>query len=89
MLKDIRLGLWQNDTLIKSTIRKNCSYFYKKDSLRIVMNLIAHFDLVLHQMDVKTTFLNGASHEEVYMDEDFQNKGKEYMYVRSRSPYMV
>ena len=40
----------------------------KKDSLRIVMTLIAHFDLVLHQMDVKTVFLNGNLHEEVYMD---------------------
>ena len=31
----------------------------KKDSLRIVMALVAHNDLELYQMDVKTTFLNG------------------------------
>ena len=31
------------------------------------MALIAHFDFVLHQMDVKTTFLNGNLEEEVYM----------------------
>ena len=31
----------------------------KKDSLRIIMDLVAHFDLELHQMDVKTAFLNG------------------------------
>src|SRR6266536_1220120 len=30
-----------------------------KDSFRIIMALVAHFDLDLHQMDVKTTFLNG------------------------------
>ena len=45
------------------------------------MALVAYFDLELHQMDVKTTFLNGALHEEVYMDqlEGFQNKGKDHM----------
>ncbi|WJZ90859.1 hypothetical protein VitviT2T_009976 [Vitis vinifera] len=40
----------------------------KKDSLRIAMTLVAHFDLELHQMDIKTAFLNGDLHEEVYMD---------------------
>ncbi|GJW23072.1 putative zinc finger, CCHC-type containing protein [Tanacetum coccineum] len=39
----------------------------RKDSLRIVMALVAHFDLELHQMDVKIAFLNGDLHEDVYM----------------------
>ena len=39
----------------------------KKDSLRLIMALVAHFDFDLHQMDVKTTFLNGNIEEEVYM----------------------
>ncbi|PKI54918.1 hypothetical protein CRG98_024700 [Punica granatum] len=39
----------------------------KKDSLRIIMALVAHMDLELHQMDVKTVFLNGDLDEEVYM----------------------
>ncbi|CAD5184495.1 unnamed protein product, partial [Musa acuminata subsp. malaccensis] len=51
----------------------------KKDSLRIVMALVAHYDLELHQMDVKTTFLNGDLDEEIYMEqpEGFIEKGKE------------
>ena len=40
----------------------------KKDSLRIVMALVAHYDLELHQMDVKTTFLNGNLDEDIYME---------------------
>eukprot|EP00253_Pinus_taeda_P026260 PITA_26260 len=39
----------------------------KKNSLRIIMALVAHFDLELQQMDVKTAFLNGNLEEEVYM----------------------
>ena len=39
----------------------------KKDSLRIIMALVAHFYFDLHQIDVKTTFLNGNLEEEVYM----------------------
>ena len=38
-----------------------------KDSFRIIMVLVAHFDLELHQKDVKTAFLNGDIGEENYM----------------------
>ena len=39
----------------------------KKDSLCIILALVAHFDLELQQIDVKTAFLNGELKEEVYM----------------------
>ena len=38
-----------------------------EDSLHIIMAIVAHFDLELHQMDVMTTFLNGDLVEDVYM----------------------
>ncbi|KAH9782842.1 hypothetical protein KPL71_009093 [Citrus sinensis] len=38
-----------------------------KDSFRTIMALVAHFDLELHQMDVKTAFLNGDIEETIYM----------------------
>jgi len=38
-----------------------------KDSFRNIMALVAHFDLELHQMDVKTMFLNGDIEETIYM----------------------
>jgi hypothetical protein len=34
-----------------------------KDSFRIIMTLVAHYDMELHQMDIKTTFLNGDLEE--------------------------
>jgi hypothetical protein len=38
-----------------------------KDSFRIIIALVAHYYLELHQMDVKTMFLNGDLEENVYM----------------------
>jgi hypothetical protein len=51
-------GIDYNDTL---------SPVFNKDSLRIIMALVAHFDFELYQMDVRTTFLNGNLKEVVYM----------------------
>ena len=50
-----------------------------KDSFRITMALAAHYDLELHQMDVKTAFLNGDLYEDVYMAQpkDFVVEGQE------------
>lgn len=36
-------------------------------SFRKIMDLAPHYDLELHQMDVKTTFLNGNVNEMIYM----------------------
>ena len=53
----------------------------KKDFLRIIMALVAYYDLELHQINVKTDFLNGNLEEKVYMDQpkDFPIEGKEHM----------
>ena len=55
-----------------------------KDSFRIIMALVAHYDLELYQMDVKTAFLNGDLYENVYMAQPkgFVVKGKEHMGCR-------
>ena len=38
-----------------------------KDSFRIIMALVAHYDLELHHIDVNTAFLNEDLNENVYM----------------------
>ena len=55
-----------------------------KDSFRIILALVAHFDLELHQMDVKMAFLSGDPYESVYMAQPkgFVMEGKEHMGCR-------
>ena len=62
----------------------------KKDSFRIIMSLVAHFDFDLHQMDVTMTFLNGNLEEEVYtkQPEGFSsNEGEHLVYKLKKSIY--
>ncbi len=46
------------------------------------MALVAHYDLELHQIDGKTTFLNGESDEEIYM---VQSKG----FIKSGQSHLI
>jgi len=50
------------------------------------MAFVAHFDLKLHQMDVKIAFLNGDLFEDVYMDQPdgFVESGKRHMVCKLR-----
>lgn len=69
--------------ITKNFTQKKCinyyetfSIFSKKDSFRIIIILVAHFDLEPYQTNVKTIFLNGDLGEEIYMTqpEDFSFK---------------
>jgi len=55
------------------TRKKGIDYFdayspiTKITTIRTLIALVAIFDLVAHQMDVKIAFLNGDLEEEIYM----------------------
>jgi hypothetical protein len=82
ILKDLRHDSW-----LSFTKRKGIDYteifspVLCKNSLRIIMVLVMHYDLELHQIDIKTTFLNGDLLANVYMAQpkDFAVKEKEHM----------
>jgi hypothetical protein len=48
-------------------------------TIRVLLSSAASHGLLVHQMDVKTTFLNGELEEEIYMDQPdgFIAKGQE------------
>ena len=61
-----------------------------KDSFRIIMTLMTHYDLKVHQMDVKTVFLKGNVDETIYMvqPENFEsNDSKQLVCKLKRSIY--
>jgi hypothetical protein len=46
-------------------------------TIRVLLSLAASHGLLVHQMNIKTTFLNGEPKEEIYMDQpnEFIAKG--------------
>ena len=48
-------------------------------TIRVLLSLTASYGLIVHQMDVKKTFLNGELEEKIYMDQPdrFLVKGEE------------
>jgi hypothetical protein len=62
----------------------------KFTSNKIIMSIVAKMDLELHQLDMKTSFLNGELKEDIHMiqPERFeQDKHKEKVYILKRSLY--
>jgi len=51
------------------------------ESIRVLLALAVRYQLKLHQMDVKTAFLNGELKEDIYMKqpEGYIKKGKEHL----------
>ena len=61
LLKGIRHVLSQKGFTQTESIdyKETFSPILMNDSFRIIMTVMAHFDLELHQMNIKTVFING------------------------------
>ena len=60
----------------KSYTQKEGEYFFdtyspvaRLTTIRALLSLAASYSLIVHQMDVKTAYLNGELDEEIYMDQ--------------------
>jgi hypothetical protein len=53
----------------------------RRTSIGVVLQLVAHYDMALEQMDLKTTFLHGDLKEQIYMEqpEGFSQPGQEHL----------
>lgn len=60
------------------------SHISMKDSFKIIMILVIHYNLELYQMDIKTAFLNGEVDEIIYMMqlENFKSKDSKHPVCR-------
>jgi hypothetical protein len=58
-------------------------------SIRGVLALVAHFDMALEQMDVKTTFLHGDLEEHIYMEqaERFSQPGQQHLVCKLKKSF--
>jgi hypothetical protein len=74
--------------VIKSYSQKEDEYFFdtyspvaRLTTIRVLLSLAASYGLFVHQMDVKTTFLNRELDEEIYMEQptEFVANGQEGM----------
>jgi hypothetical protein len=70
-LKSTRQGLWPR-VLLKKKEKKffdTYSPVARLTTIRVLLFLAASHGLIIHQMNVKITFLNGEFDEEIYMDQ--------------------
>ena len=64
--------------------KKTFSPVVRFASIHLILTIVAHMDLELHQMDIKTTFLNRELNEGIYIEQpmDFIIQGQKHKVCR-------
>ncbi|GJR51935.1 retrovirus-related pol polyprotein from transposon TNT 1-94 [Tanacetum coccineum] len=57
------------------------------DAIRIFFAYATHMNMIVYQMEVKTTFLNGILREEVYVSQPDRNHGSYTVHQKTRQRY--
>ena len=74
----------------RGLIMMRFSLVVRHTSIKVVLTLVASWDMHLEHMDVKTAFLHGDLEEQIYIDqsEGFTQSGKEHLVCKlKRSLY--
>jgi hypothetical protein len=73
---DNTIEMYNARLVIKGYSQKECEDFFdtylnvaRLTTIRVLLSLAASHDLLVHQMDVETSFLNGELDEEIYMEQ--------------------
>nr|GEU94187.1 hypothetical protein [Tanacetum cinerariifolium] len=91
-----RLEVWELVPRIDKVMVITLKWIYKVkldelgESIRIFLAFSAHINMVVYQMDVKTTFLNGNLREEVYVSQPYGFEDKDnpnHMYKLKKALY--
>ena len=74
-MKQVHLDKYKAKLVAKGYTQKEEDFFdtyspvARLTTIRVLLSLAASYGLLVHQMDVKTAFLNGELEEEIYMDQ--------------------
>ena len=66
-----RQGLWPR-VILKRKVSISLILIHRVarlTTIQVLLSLVASYGLIVHQMDVKTAFLNGELEVEIYMDQ--------------------
>nr|GEU29090.1 hypothetical protein [Tanacetum cinerariifolium] len=66
---------------------ESLSLIARLDAIRIFLTYATHMNMIVYQMDVKTTLLNGILREEVYVSQPDRNRGSHIVHLKKRQRY--